>query len=73
MTMDIPDPTTLSRAAVLELQSQKLRAMLAEIIPGNRFWTKKFEEAGVDPSTVQNAADLARLPLTNKNEIIMDQ
>src|SRR5437764_1078082 len=48
-------------------QSAKLRALLTEILPQNRFYVRKF--AGIDLAT----ADLARLPFTTKNELLADQ
>ncbi len=39
----------------------------------NRFWTKRFEAAGCAPQEVQAPADLARLPLTTKAELVADQ
>jgi phenylacetate-CoA ligase len=61
------------RASLEELQSRKLRAILKELFPANKFFAQKFAEAGIDPGTIKAPADLARLPLTTKAELLADQ
>ncbi len=61
-----------SRSNILETQNQKLRALLAQLIPANAFWTKKFNDAGIDPQSVKSIDDLSQLPLTTKHEIVDD-
>jgi phenylacetate-CoA ligase len=61
------------RASVSQSQAASLRALLAEIIPQNRFYSAKYQAAGVDVSAVQSLADLARLPYTTKVELLADQ
>jgi len=55
------------------MQAARLRSLLTEILPGNRFWQKKFDDAGLDSSTVETIEDLSRLPLTTKQELVEDQ
>ncbi len=47
--------------------------MLATIYGRNVFYTRKLDAAGVDVSRLNFPADLARLPLTTKAELIADQ
>jgi phenylacetate-CoA ligase len=47
--------------------SHRLRDLLQAILPDNRFYAAKF--AGIDPAT----AELCRLPLTTKAELLQDQ
>jgi phenylacetate-CoA ligase len=53
------------RAAIERRQSERFAALLAEILPRNRFYAKKF--AGVD------GVGLEQLPFTSKDELVADQ
>ena len=55
------------------LQADRLRALIYEILPRNRFYARKFAQAGLDAAAVQTPADLARLPFTTKAELLADQ
>jgi phenylacetate-CoA ligase len=59
------------RRALAELQGDRLRALLAEVLPRNRFYARKFAEAG-NPR-FETLADLPRLPFTTKAELCADQ
>lgn len=63
----------LDRSGLAALQAERLRALLGAVLPGNRFYARKFAEAGVLPADVSTAADLTRLPFTTKEEILADQ
>jgi phenylacetate-CoA ligase len=63
----------LDRPVLADLQAERLRALLAEVLPGNQFYARKFAEAGLRPQDVQTPADLARLPFTTKEELTADQ
>lgn len=67
------DPAHLGRKELVELQAERLRALLEEILPANRFHARKLAEAGVDPRSVRTLNDLRRLPLTTKAELAADQ
>ncbi len=73
MTTNIPDPRSLTRDKIRDRQSALLRELLAEIIPGNRFWTSRFQAAGIDPRTIYGVDDLAKLPTVTKADILADQ
>jgi phenylacetate-CoA ligase len=64
---------TLPREQLAGLQLQKLQAMLAEIYGKNRFYTAKFQQAGFQPGDLKSLADLQKLPLTTKTELVEDQ
>ncbi len=64
---------TLPRDLLAALQLKKLQAMAAELWGKNRFYTRKWQAAGVQPSDIGSLADLARLPLTRKSELLEDQ
>lgn len=54
-----------------DAQFGRLRALLSEVLPGNRFLARKL--AGVRPEGIRGPADLARLPFTTKPELAEDQ
>jgi phenylacetate-CoA ligase len=72
VTVDI-EAIWQDRSQIAALQSQRLIEMLQAIIPRNRFWTSKFQAAGVDLSEIRGIEDLARLPLTQKQELVDNQ
>lgn len=52
---------------------EKLRALIAAIIPANRFQTQRLAAAGVDERIASFAEFSARLPFTTKEELAADQ
>jgi len=64
---------TLPRPQLAALQLRKLQAMMTHLWGKNQFYTDKWQAAGVQPSDIASLADLARLPLTRKGELMQDQ
>jgi phenylacetate-CoA ligase len=64
---------TLDRDRLTALQGERLRGLVAEILPANRFYAAKFAAAGLSAASVREAADLHRLPFTTKAELLADQ
>lgn len=64
---------TTPREELARWQAGRLADLLAEIVPANPYWTKKFQQAGVDVSSIRTIDDLRRLPFTNKIELAEDQ
>ena len=64
---------TMPPKAIKELQIEKLRSMFKKIYGHNRFYTDKFDTAGIDHKAIQNVNDMALIPLTNKKELIKAQ
>ena len=62
-----------SRVALEQLQLAKLQRTLAEIYRRNRFYTSKFDQAGIEPGSIRSLDDLSRLPFTEKSELVADQ
>ena len=62
-----------SRAALEQIQSERLRGLLAEVAPCNPFYARKLTAAAIAPSSIQSLADLRRLPFTTKAELLEDQ
>ncbi len=61
------------RAALFERQRDQLARMLAEVLPRNRFYADKFRRAGLERIDIRTPADLLRLPLTTKAELLAEQ
>ena len=64
------------RATVRSRQLRKLRAVLAAVAAGNRFYSAKFAAAGFDPRSARNLRtwdDYRRLPFTTKADLAADQ
>ena len=64
---------TLPREELAQLQLQKLQAMFTELYGRNRFYTAKFKGVGFQPDDLKSLADLSKLPLTTKAELVEDQ
>ncbi len=64
---------TMSREDLARYQFEKLQRLLARLHEKNRFYTSKFDEAGLKPDDIQSLDDLANLPLTTKDELIAAQ
>jgi len=64
---------TLPRKVLETLQIEKLCSMLEQIYGRNRFYTDKFNAAGIHPNSIQTLDDLKRLPLTSKSELVQAQ
>ncbi|MDP6656463.1 MAG: AMP-binding protein [SAR324 cluster bacterium] len=64
---------TMPRKVLETLQIEKLCSMLEQIYGRNRFYTDKFNAAGIHPNSIQTLDDLKRLPLTSKSELVQAQ
>jgi phenylacetate-CoA ligase len=55
-------------------QIERLRAVLAELTPGNRFYTRRFATDGVDPRAVSTLEEFSRrVGFTHKQDLVVDQ
>lgn len=72
MTIDI-ETIWKDRSQIEAMQSQRLVEMLQAIIPRNRFWTSKLQAASIDVASIRGLEDLAKLPLTTKQELVENQ
>lgn len=64
-----PEEESLDRAGLERLQRAKLAALLAEILPANAFYARKFAGVAFDP----HADSLTTLPFTLRRELEADQ
>jgi len=62
-----------SREASESNQLEQLRSLLAELFPGNKFYSEKLQSAGItfDVASVQDFCE--RFPFTTKSELVKDQ
>ncbi len=65
-------PDEFTRSEIEASQSERLRGLLAQIVPGNQFWTRKYQDAEVDASSIRGIQDLETLPLVGKSELVED-
>jgi phenylacetate-CoA ligase len=64
---------TVPRERLRTLQFQKLQKLLGEISGRNRFYTKKWNDAGIVAPGIQSFADFRKLPFTYKSELVRAQ
>jgi phenylacetate-CoA ligase len=64
---------TMPRDQLRSLQLNRLQSMLAQIYGRNRFYTAKFNSAGLRPKDIQSLEDLNLLPATTKDELVWAQ
>jgi phenylacetate-CoA ligase len=68
-----PADSTLSRDELTARQWDRIRQLLARILPRNRFWQNRFASAGLDPRDLRGIDDLRHLPCTAKADFVADQ
>ena len=66
----LPHPT---RAAIEAGQLEQLRSLLAELFPGNHFYARKLNAAGITFDVASLKGFSARFPFTTKSELAADQ
>jgi phenylacetate-CoA ligase len=64
---------TAPRERLQTLQLQKLQRLLREISGRNRFYTKKWTDAGIVEPEIQSFSDFQKLPFTYKSELVRTQ
>lgn len=60
-------------SAIKAGQLESLRTLLAELIPGNRFYTRKLQDAGLGFDVSSLGDFSSRFPFTSKDELVRDQ
>ncbi len=60
---------TMERAAMEQLQLERLRQTISRAYENVPFYRARLAEAGLKPGQVESLADLARLPLTEKDDL----
>ena len=62
-----------SRAEIAASQLEQLRSLIAELFPGNAFYSQKLNAAGVTFDVASLADFSRRFPLTAKSELVQNQ
>jgi phenylacetate-CoA ligase len=70
---DLQPEERLDRTEIEARQGRRLRRLVEAIHGPNRFYTRKFDAAGVVSTEIAGLGDLARLPVTTKRELVDDQ
>jgi phenylacetate-CoA ligase len=68
-----PSVEKLPREQLRTLQLQKLHEVLRLVFGRNRFYTRKWREAGLASRDIRSLADLRKLPFTFKSELMQAQ
>src|SRR5437870_7622465 len=69
----MPEMTYPSRALIQGEQLEQLRSLLAELFPGNQFYSRKLNDAGITFDVASLEDFSARFPFTTKAELVEDQ
>src|SRR3972149_10211176 len=65
---------TMAPERLQAYQWERFQALAREILPANRFVTKKWRAAGVSSvGDLRSWDDFSRLPFTMKSELVQDQ
>jgi phenylacetate-CoA ligase len=64
---------TMPREQLRVLQFEKLQALFGQIWGRNRFYTKKWTDAGVPLDGIHSFSDFLKLPFTHKSELVRAQ
>ncbi len=64
---------TAPRERLRTLQLQKLQKLLRDISGLNRFYTKKWRDAGIVAADIQSFSDFEKLPFTYKSALVLAQ
>src|SRR5215467_9958270 len=61
-----------SRAAISASQLEQLRTLVAELFPGNQFYSQKYNAAGITFDVASLEDFSRRFPFTTKAELVED-
>src|SRR5207247_6275336 len=69
----VNDLAKKARATIAAGQLEQLRSLLAELLPGNQFYSRKLNDAGITFDVASLEDFSARFPFTTKAELAEDQ
>lgn len=69
MPMWNPEYEAMPREQLQELQTERLKEIVAYVAEHSPFYQQKFREAGVSPEDIKSLDDLRRLPFTLKDDL----
>lgn len=68
-----PEIERMSRKALRELQSERLRWQIRRCLAKSEFYQEKFGKAGIQPSHIKTVDDLIHAPVVTKQELREEQ
>ena len=68
-----PSLETAPRSRLREIQSEKIGLAYKYLWECSQFYRKKFEDAGLGPNSVLGLEDLHKVPVTHREEWLVDQ
>lgn len=68
-----PELETASRERLREIQGEKLALAYRYLWECSTFYRAKFEQAGLGPDSVRGIDDLTRIPVTHREQWLVDQ
>src|SRR2546430_129651 len=69
----MPDLSHPTRSQIAAGQLEQLRSLLAELFPGNQFYSRKLNAAGITFDVASLEDFSSRFPFTTKCELVEDQ
>lgn len=63
------DIETLDRKSIQEMQTERLRTLIARVYESVPFYRKRFDEAGIRPEQIKTLGDIERIPFTRKSDM----
>ncbi|MEM7583056.1 MAG: AMP-binding protein [Acidobacteriota bacterium] len=73
MTVDTHSPPSDDPESLRSWQLAQLQRLIAELVPGNRFYAPRLQRAGLIGGLASLEAFCAAMPFTTKNELVEDQ
>src|SRR5690554_1708697 len=64
-----PEIETMPREQLRELQSRRLKDLVARLYERVPYYRERLDESGVKPSDIKSIDDITRLPITRKDEV----
>jgi phenylacetate-CoA ligase len=62
-------PYRMPRAELLQVQENRLRALMKHVYEGSQFYHKRLRDAGLSPEDVKTKQDLKKIPFTTKGDL----
>jgi phenylacetate-CoA ligase len=64
---------SMTRSEIDDLQTKKLQAQVARAYESIPFYRERFKQAGLTPDQIRTKADVRRLPIISKEDVIEDE
>lgn len=62
----------MTKEALLQYQFQEFKKQLQQAYDRNKFYRKKYAEAGIEPGDIRTRGDITKVPVTTKEEFLKD-